>query len=394
MAVQRLGFVEGADYSKGLAGIGAIGKDMREGAKQKQSGELMKKALAGDTEAYGQLAALNPEMAAQAKNTMDVNSTLEKGNMQKMFAGAKTALGITDPDPMKQYEKRKEFLKRRVEQGEKEGRNMSHTKEALSMGTPEELEQTLNNTINLATNLGVLGGDPEEFYKMVMEENFKNDLKLGSDWQKGQWQDAKAAQSWFDKRANELYGSYNKILGLSDAMGKDQKMARTAINGAIMSLARMISPGVVTETDAKQMAGATDPVTYATSMLFQMAEKDPSKASEFQNAASALEGLRRSFDPSDPNTFDVPAFLNIARKVAGAEIPGLKRFYAGAKAKAERSGMKEEYLNTYFGDNEMMKLLDSIENPGANPVATNPTANGGATTAAQDLESLTPPNGR
>lgn len=124
-----------------------------------------------------------------------------------------------------------------------------------------------------------------------------------------------------------------------------------------MNVARLISPGVVTDRDAAQLSGAQDPMAYVMNLI---SGKSPDTAA-----------LLRNYDPFGPN-FDVDGLVNVAKSVTTAEVPALLDQYSQANDRAIRSGMKQRQYRTIFGDNKNRDFLSDLldKAPTEQPVKT------------------------
>ena len=145
------------------------------------------------------------------------------------------------------------------------------------------------------------------------------------------------------KRSAELYSSYGKLKGLKDQAVGGSRQARA---GMIINVARMLSPGIVTDKDFQALTGAADPLAAAMAML--------------QNKDANIANMLGSYVDPLGNAFNADALLNIATASAKSESEALMNRYDDAKARGVRSGMNERQLNTIFGGNKTLDALRGI----------------------------------
>ena len=151
------------------------------------------------------------------------------------------------------------------------------------------------------------------------------------------------AVSGFNKRAAEISGAYGKVKGLAGQAAKPgNRQARAAM---IMNVARLISPGVVTDKDFSALAGGSTPIAEIMNVI---AGRSPDVA-----------GLIRTYDPTG-EAFDVNGLLDVAKSVTTAETPSLIQSYESAAEMAQRSQMNPRQYKTIFGDNKNVKALTEL----------------------------------
>lgn len=149
----------------------------------------------------------------------------------------------------------------------------------------------------------------------------------------------------FNKRGNEVLASYGKI---DNILSGDGKLNRMKVASAMTSMARLLSPGIVTNQDFENLSNSANPASVLIDLL-------RGKGKEGMNVADELQ---RYGDPTNPELFDKEAFLQTARQVSGAEIPTLIGGYQDAQNRAKRAGVGERARKTYFGENS---TLDSLQ---------------------------------
>jgi hypothetical protein len=161
----------------------------------------------------------------------------------------------------------------------------------------------------------------------------------------------------FNKRGSEVLSSYGKV----ESILKGGNLNRMKIASAMTSMARLLSPGIVTNQDFQSLSNSASPIAT----LF---DKLRGKGDE---GATVADELQRYVDPTNPTLFDQEAFLQTARQVAGAEIPTLISGYKDAQSRAKRAGVSEQARKTYFGENSTLNALQKMLG-NTKPVMTHP----------------------
>ncbi len=143
---------------------------------------------------------------------------------------------------------------------------------------------------------------------------------------------------------DEITTAYNKVKGLEAEM---RKGSRSAINAGIMNVARLISPGVVTDSDARQIAGADTPISVVMQAL--------------QGKGMNLDQILSVVDPTSPETFNVDALMAVADSVTAAGIPGVYDSYEDLQSTARSFGANSRFMSAYFdSDSKRMNSLAQI----------------------------------
>lgn len=152
---------------------------------------------------------------------------------------------------------------------------------------------------------------------------------------------------------DEVTTAFNKVIGLEKEMRAGN---RGAINAGIMNVARLISPGVVTDRDAAQLSGADTPIGLIYNTL--------------QGKGVDMDALLRVYDPSNPETFNVDALMATAKNVTAAAIPSILSGYEDEKNAATQFQAPQAMMRAYFNpESRRMKSLKEIQElvQGASP---------------------------
>jgi hypothetical protein len=154
----------------------------------------------------------------------------------------------------------------------------------------------------------------------------------------------RAAVTAVDKSADEIINAYNKVTSLeADMRGGN----RSAINAGIMNVARLISPGVVTDNDARQMAGANT----SAGMIYEF----------LTGKGFDKEDLLQIFDPQNPEVFSVDNLMSVARNITGSSLPTTLNSYKDLENRANNYDASESMISSYFNqDSRRMQSINTI----------------------------------
>jgi hypothetical protein len=142
---------------------------------------------------------------------------------------------------------------------------------------------------------------------------------------------------------SEIVGAYNKVMGLEPGM---RAKSRGAINAAIMNVARLISPGIVTDKDAAALSGADSSVSAIFGFL--------------NGKGVDTNQLMRIVDPTNPDTFDIDALLNVAKSVTAAGVPALQAQISDEQNVADIYGASTQFKKAYFGNSKLQNEINNI----------------------------------
>ena len=145
------------------------------------------------------------------------------------------------------------------------------------------------------------------------------------------------------KNLAEVARAYNKVMSLEADM-RDKN--RGAVNAAIMNVARLISPGVVTDLDARALSGADTSIGAVFSFL--------------GGKGVDTAQLMRVVDPTNPETFDVDGLLSIARNVTAAGVPSLQAQLEDEASVADIYGASPQFRQAYLGPSKLESEIDGI----------------------------------
>ena len=193
----------------------------------------------------------------------------------------------------------------------------------LSKLGPEELQNELINNQDLGRTLEKVIGDREN--------------KIKKEFAKEERQQAKSTVNRLSKRATEINSSYDKVMTLLD------QNSRAANASVLQLIARLASPGIVTEQEAANLAGGATPLaTLATAFQKGGDEK-------------TADLVRRSIDPNNPAFFDTEGLRALAKGLTASEAPFLMEELTDAKNRAQGNISKRAF-DTNFGEQNIKSI--------------------------------------
>lgn len=145
-----------------------------------------------------------------------------------------------------------------------------------------------------------------------------------------------------NKSVSAVVDSYSKIVSLETQMRRGNRGAR---NAAIMNLARLISPGVVTNQDVAGLSGADTSIGAIFSFL--------------EGKGVDKTQLMRIADPLG-ESFDVDGLLSIAGSITSAGVPSLLAQLDDQTKIADIYGASDTFKKAYLGDSKLRQQLNNI----------------------------------
>jgi len=178
--------------------------------------------------------------------------------------------------------------------------------------------------------------------------NFSDSQKLQNDLNKKFMEEERKTASQdvrsFNTKARNMRTSYGQLQGLAEQAKSGDRGARNALT---VTLARLISPGIVTEAEAAGLSGGQSIMQY----VLQRASTGDANT----------DNVLKSLDPYGQN-FNTDAMLKIGNSVVASGRKPLIDMYEGSRDRASASKMSERAFNTNFGAN---KNYDFLSNFGA-----------------------------
>lgn len=145
-----------------------------------------------------------------------------------------------------------------------------------------------------------------------------------------------------NKSVSAVVDSYSKIKSLETEMRRGNRGAR---NAAIMNLARLISPGVVTNQDVAGLSGADTSIGAIFSFL--------------GGKGVDTTQLMRIADPLG-ESFDVDGLLSISGSITSAGVPSLLAQLDDQAKIADIYGASDTFKKAYLGDSKLRQQLNNI----------------------------------
>jgi len=163
--------------------------------------------------------------------------------------------------------------------------------------------------------------------------------KIQTEFRKEERQQAKSTVNRLTSRATVINSSFDKI----DALLKQKSRAANA--SVLQLIARLASPGIVTEKEAGALAGGASPMMALAAMFDKGGDEDTAKL------------IRRAMDPNNPTNFDTAGLLSLAKSLTASEVPFLMEELKGAKTRATTANISKIAFETNFGDTSSIDSL-------------------------------------
>lgn len=289
-----------------------------------------------------QLAALDPTGAAQ---TLASFQAIGEGRQKEFFQDARKARRMLESGDSEGF---LNLVQTRLNKINAVGGDPSDTMNILSryaQGDMQGVMQSLSNVEMMGVEAGMLA-------------ELKPTQLIDKDFLKEERKVARDAVSTFNKRAGEIRSSFGKV----ESILTSGKLNRMKIASAMTSMARLLSPGIVTESDFRNLSNSTNPVATVINTL-------RGKGAEGE---SVVDELQKYVDPTNPDLFDRDAFLQTARNVAAAEAPALIDTLKDAEERGVTAGLSERAMAANFKNNKNLLALQKMVDANK-PVMNHPT---------------------
>lgn len=235
----------------------------------------------------------------------------------------------------------------------------------------EELPQGLNSTANAFFRLGGASNENAARQALELAEKAKTDpngvraeltalrnssLKVGNaisnreekidvEFRKEERQQAKSTVNKLTQRASTINSAFDKINSLLD------QGTRAANATTYQLVARLASPGIVTEKEAGALAGGAQGMAALATFFDKGGQED------------IAELVRKAIDPNNPDLFDTEGMRNLVKALTASEVPFLLDELESAKSRALTSGISDKAFKTNFGDSTVFDKLDRFITP-------------------------------
>jgi len=151
---------------------------------------------------------------------------------------------------------------------------------------------------------------------------------------------ARTAVGSFNKRVGQMRTDYSKLEGLANEARAGSRPARASM---LINIARLNSPGVVSDKEAAQLTGGANPVAAVIAKL--------------QDSGVDMAALLgKHFDPYGEG-FDADELLRIGRSLVTSSSSPLLTQYEAARSRAQRAGISDLAFQTNFGNNPSYEYL-------------------------------------
>lgn len=328
------------DVSPVLAGIGGIAERQRTAnAGQRMRDDLVSAYQSGDPDQVAMFIASNPQAQQAMTSALQFRSDATQGdylNTMRQILSIKDQFGepVEGQDTSMRDQRVADLLDKRVEFVRAQGGEPVDTIKAMEdfKANPEGFLKNVE--------LGYASMAPKQEW-----EAYKTTLggDLDPEFAKEERKYASQVVNDVNKKAGDLRSAYGKVEGLRDqAMGG----SRQARAGMIINVARLLSPGIVTDKDFQALTGGADPIQ--TTMAY-IADKN---ADVGNMLASYVDPLGQSFDGD--------ALLGVARSALLPEAQSLFDRYSDAETRAQTAKMKAGEYDTMFSGRKNLDELNSL----------------------------------
>lgn len=264
-----------------------------------------------------------------------------------------------------------ELLRDRADIEYRLGAPTDSTQNLMSMlvNDPMSVLPSLDSTIDSAYQIGLL------------QLPALSDLqRLGLEAEQADWNTARSSivdtMEANNKLAADAVTGFNKLESLAGFIRNAQKegapdeakrAGRQAAATILTIMARMASPGVVTDRDFANQAGGQSLQAGVINYITNMGQRDPEIAS-----------LLASYDPTNPDLLDVDQLVGQARGLITGEAPSILSTYASQKERAMAYRPSVRFMTAEFGENAGRNIRDLArisygDNFDARSFFTNPT---------------------
>ena len=141
----------------------------------------------------------------------------------------------------------------------------------------------------------------------------------------------------------EIAGAYSKVISLEPQMRAGD---RGAINAAIMNVARLISPGVVTDQDARALSGTDTNIGAIYGFL--------------QGRGFDTDQFLKIYDPTNPEVFNVDNLMTMAKNITSSSVPTYQNQLADFRAMSDTYQLSKQFTDSFFNRGELYGQIDNI----------------------------------
>ena len=219
------------------------------------------------------------------------------------------------------------------------------------------LQQALQKQARLADLLSG-GADANDLARAGLLEEAAQLSKVGESEGKTKnefWKEERSAGTQdvraFNKEAKEMLSDYNSLNNNAKLASSGDRGARNAMT---VSVGRMMSPGIFTETEATALSGGQTPMQAIYQTLMGKGEE----------GKKVWNNIGKYVDPYG-ESFNTEGLLAIGENIALSRSKPLVDIYSYSSERAKRSQMPENQYQTIFGNNPYIEQLQKFAGRGA-----------------------------
>ncbi|MAC71663.1 MAG: hypothetical protein CMP84_15865 [Gammaproteobacteria bacterium] len=221
----------------------------------------------------------------------------------------------------------------------------------MLMSDPASAIPSLDSAINSAYQIGLIQmpalSETQKLQMQGMQADWNAARNSIVDTMEGNNKLAADAVTGFNK-LESLAGFITKAQD-KNATDIEKRSGRQAAATILTIMARMASPGVVTDRDFANQAGGQSLQAGVIDYIRNLGQSDPQVAS-----------LLASFDPTNPELLDVDALVGQARGLITGQAPSILSTYASQKQRAQAYNPSQNFMSAEFGASSARNIRDLI----------------------------------
>jgi hypothetical protein len=221
----------------------------------------------------------------------------------------------------------------------------------MLMSDPMSVMPSLDSAINSAYQIGLIQlpalSESEKLRMQGMQADWNAARNSIVDTMEGNNKLAADAVTGFNKL--ESLSGFIKKAQDPNATDMEKRSGRQAAATILTIMARMASPGVVTDRDFANQAGGQSLQAGVIDYIRNLGQSDPQVAS-----------LLASFDPTNPELLDVDALVGQARGLITGQAPSILSTYASQKQRAQAYNPSRTFMSAEFGSDSARNIRDLI----------------------------------